>query len=161
MKGILLGTSHIALFILFYLLDMLPENRFILAGGHIVVFLTITIVVAKNYFKDEYSSFLKAFTHFIVYLSISSVVSIGFDYTFNNYIDTSYKYILAEQRIEQINNRRERKGVGAYETLDAEKIEKKVSVEAYAQNFLTSSILNLVVALSVTGVGLLYRKSNE
>ena len=161
MKGILLGITHIALFLLFYLLDLLPESRFFLAGGHIIVFLMITIGVAKNYFKDEYSSFLKAFTHFIVYLSISSVVSIGFDYTFNNYIDTGYKYILAEQRVEQINNRRERKGVGAYETLDSEKIEKKASLEAYGQNLLTSSILNLVVAFAITGVGLLYRKANE
>lgn len=161
MKGILLGIVHVLLFLMFYLLDMLPESRFLLAGCHVIAFFIITIIIARSYFSSGYTSFLKSVSYFFLYLSVSSILSLTFDYTFNNYLDKGYKYILAEQRIEQINDRRERNGVGAYETLDSEKVEKKVSLEASGKNLLYSSILNIILALSISAIGALFKKSNN
>jgi hypothetical protein len=157
-KGALLGIVNILLFCLFYWLDMLPSGRFILTICSIVVFFLVTVYCIDFYFGNSKLNFMNSILTFFTILSFSSLLCIGFDYWFNKSIDTEYKYILAKERIEEINKRRDRKGVGVYEIFNPEVVDKKHTVEASAQALFNSLILNLVVSLIIFPVGLLYNK---
>jgi hypothetical protein len=157
-KGVLLGVTNILLFCVFYFLDMLPSGRFILTICSLVIFFLVTAYCIDFYFRKSKMNFLNSVVTFFTILSLSSLICIGFDYWFNKSIDTDYKYILAKERIEEINMRRDRKGVGVYETFNPEIVDKKHTLEASTQALFNSLILNLVVSLIIFPTGLFYNK---
>jgi hypothetical protein len=159
--GIILGFLHISFFLIFYLLDVLPDGRSYLIGFNLAAFVLTSTIMLKQLATREGLQLGKALVVFFGAFTISSVLNLTFDHTFNNYIDKDYKFILAAERVEQINNRRAQKGVGNYEVLDREKIEDKHSFSAAVIAFRTSCIVNVVFALAFSGVFMIIRKSGS
>jgi hypothetical protein len=158
LKGFLLGIINIGLFFLFYYLDLLPSERFTLTLFSFIIFFLVTLYCINFYFSKTRIGFFKSIGIFFTILSISSFLCIGFDYWFNKCYDTEYKYILAKERMEEINKRRDRNGVGVYENFNPDIVDKKHDLESYIETFCNSLVLNLFASLLIFPLGLVYNK---
>jgi len=161
LRGGLLGLLHVIVFLTFYSLGFLPEERFFLLPFNIMAFGLMSFVTIKYVVLQNISNYFRLFFSLFLFLTCSSFITNSFDYIFHSKIDADYKYILAEQRVEKINERRSRNGVGVYESVDKEKIGADYTFRAVGISFFTSSIFNLFYAVVLSVVALfIFRNKN-
>jgi hypothetical protein len=149
LRGVLLGIIHSCLFYIFYTLGILPHDRFYLAICHVVAFLLMSFLVVRYLIDIGKSNYLVTFLSALMFLSCSSLTSMSFEYVFHSKIDPEYKFILAKERVEQINGRRSKRGISDFESVDFDAINKSYTLLAYGKNFGTSSIVNSFFSLII------------
>lgn len=158
LRGLTIALSQFVVFLIFFYLDLLPANRFILFGITVAVALVITVIVLKDHFLQDSSFWSKTLYTYLI-LCMSSACSILLDNVFNNYIEPDYKFTLAQVRVDTMNKRREARGIGIYESVDRDKIAQQYSWAGGLKNLGSSCLFNILGATFISGLGLIYKKS--
>jgi len=157
-KGILLSLVHFLVFLGFYVFGMLPEHKNYMQLVSAICFIIFSVLGFRELFKVTEFSHFKTILYMTGTLVISTLLYNFFDYGFNTYYDTDFRYRAGRDMVEKINERRNRRGL-PLEFFDKGKVDEKFHPQQYVYQSVNSSVANLViVVLLLYPAGFFYRK---